>query len=149
MRLLPCLALVAAGLLGTAAVAQEHKTDGCAQPAEVAEAATPPQPGDGTAPGNASTGWSGGLGGSHTGTNPQGAVPESVTDHPETARGLDLAGAPEALRRLLTALQAVSIRSPWVTSTRIASRRPGSSPARSAAMILRCISPAWRRRTRS
>lgn len=61
-----------------------------------AEAATAPTPGEATAPGNAATGWSGGLGGSQTGTNPQGAVAESRTDHPPTARGLDLQGEPEA-----------------------------------------------------
>lgn len=63
-----------------------------------AEAATPPQPGarDGTAPGNAgSTGWSGGTGGSHIGTNPQGATRDSPTEHPPTARGLDLRGQAE------------------------------------------------------
>jgi len=65
-------------------------------PAGQAEASTPPMPGsEGTAPGNASTGWSGGLGGSHTGTNTQGAVPGSLSWQPPTARGLDLAGAPE------------------------------------------------------
>lgn len=62
-----------------------------------AEAATPPMPGaEATAPGNAATGWSGGLGGSQTGTNPQGAVAESLTWQPPTARGLDLMGPPEA-----------------------------------------------------
>ena len=61
----------------------------------VATPATAPQPGapDGTAPGNAgSTGWTGGLGGSQIGTNAAGAVPESKTWQPPTARGLDLRG---------------------------------------------------------
>ncbi len=81
--------LLATGLLtaGAAAAAED-----CA--AGKAEAATPPG-GEATAPGNAATGWSGGLGGSHTGTSPSGAVAESRTWQPPTARGLDLAGAPE------------------------------------------------------
>lgn len=62
--------------------------------AGLAEPATPPG-GEATAPGNAATGWSGGFGGSHSGTNPSGAVAQSRTWQPPTARGLDLAGAPE------------------------------------------------------
>ncbi|PZO67451.1 MAG: hypothetical protein DI498_03765 [Paracoccus denitrificans] len=62
----------------------------------VATAATPPtaaDAGDGTAPANSgSTGWTGGTGGSVIGTNPAGAVPESKTWQPPTARGLDLQG---------------------------------------------------------
>lgn len=55
-------------------------------------AATPATQGQG-APGNTeSTGWSGGTGGSHVGTTPQGAVRESKTWHAPTARGLDLMG---------------------------------------------------------
>jgi hypothetical protein len=54
----------------------------------------------GTAPGNTgSTGWTGGTGGAHTGTNPQGALPESKTWQPPTARGLDLAMAPPSENR--------------------------------------------------
>ncbi|KFI32513.1 hypothetical protein CG51_00905 [Haematobacter missouriensis] len=50
-------------------------------------------PSSGTAPGNAgSTGWSGGTGGSNTGTVPAGALPESKTWQPKTASGLDLMG---------------------------------------------------------
>ncbi len=64
--------------------------------AGVAAPATPVTPGDATAPGNAATGWSGGLGGSQTGTSPQGAVAESRSWQPPTARGLDLVGQPEA-----------------------------------------------------
>ncbi|HRO15359.1 MAG TPA: hypothetical protein PLL33_10000 [Paracoccus sp. (in: a-proteobacteria)] len=63
--------------------------------AGVATAATPSDKGvpDGTAPGNSgSTGFTGGLGGSMIGTNPSGAVPESRTWQPPTARGLDLRG---------------------------------------------------------
>lgn len=51
---------------------------------------------DATAPSNpASTGWSGGLGGSMEGTNPSGATVHTKTWHPPTARGLDLTGRPE------------------------------------------------------
>ena len=90
--------ILAAGLLAglaAQAVADTTVSAGCPPPAEAAEAATPPMPGDGTAPGNAATGWSGGFGGSHTGTNPAGAVAGSRTDQPPTARGLDLEGAAE------------------------------------------------------
>jgi hypothetical protein len=69
---------------------------GCTPPAK-AEAATPPArgSGDGTAPGNAgSTGWSGGTGGSHIGTNTNGATASSLTWQPPTARGLDPLTAP-------------------------------------------------------
>lgn len=61
----------------------------------VASAATPPDQdaADGTSPGSAgSSGWTGGVGGSTIGTNPSGAVPESQTWQPPTARGLDLKG---------------------------------------------------------
>jgi opacity protein-like surface antigen len=81
-------AMLAMALMAGAAAAQDEE---CAP--GVAEAATPPMPGEATAPGNAATGWSGGLGGSQTGTNPQGAVSESTTWQPPTARGLDLMGA--------------------------------------------------------
>ena len=93
MRLVLALALAA---LAAPAFAQAPSPGDCPEPAGVAEAATPPEPGDGTAPGNAATGWSGGLGGSQTGTNTAGAVAESRTAQPPTARGLDLAGGPEA-----------------------------------------------------
>jgi len=86
------IAAVALGLMAGGAQAQEAPD--CA--AGVAEPATPPTGGDATAPGNAATGWSGGLGGSHTGTSPSGAVAASKTWQPPTARGLDLAGQPEA-----------------------------------------------------
>jgi len=75
---------------------QSLNNGGC-QPASRAEAATPPArgSGDGTAPGNAgSTGWSGGTGGSHIGTNPSGATRESRTWQPATARGLDPIATP-------------------------------------------------------
>lgn len=66
----------------------------------IAEPATKPEAhsASGTSPGNTgSTGWTGGTGGSHTGTSPQGALPESKTWQPPTARGLDLAMAPAAV----------------------------------------------------
>lgn len=93
MRQFLAIALIA-GLTAPAA-AQTPASGDCAKPAGVAEAATPPEPGDATAPGNAATGWSGGLGGSFTGTNTAGAVAESRTAQPPTARGLDLMGGPE------------------------------------------------------
>ncbi|MCK8787119.1 hypothetical protein M0638_22350 [Roseomonas sp. NAR14] len=71
---------------------------GC-RPAAQARPATPPAQGrgDGTAPGNAgNTGWSGGTGGSYIGTNPQGSTSASPNRHPETARGLDPIGSPQA-----------------------------------------------------
>jgi hypothetical protein len=79
---------------GSPPSAQSLEGDGGCNSANKAEAATAPdrQTADGTAPGNTgSTGWTGGTGGAHTGTNPQGALPESKTWQPPTARGLDLA----------------------------------------------------------
>ncbi len=95
------------GLATTPATAQIQNTEapsstqslegkGSCNSANKAEAATAPdrQTADGTAPGNSgSTGWTGGTGGAHIGTNPQGALPESKTWQPPTARGLDLAMA--------------------------------------------------------
>ena len=67
----------------------EQAEDGVATPATAPDRATA----DGTAPGNSgSTGWTGGTGGSQIGTNTAGAVPESKTWQPPTARGLDLRG---------------------------------------------------------
>jgi hypothetical protein len=89
MRSAAVLLMLALG--ATAAAAQDREC-----PQGMAEPATPPMPGaEATAPGNAPTGWSGGLGGSYTGTNPQGAVTESPTWQPPTARGLDLTAAAE------------------------------------------------------
>ena len=56
------------------------------------EPATPPRPGpnSGTAPGNeGSTGWTGGTGGSFTGTSPHAPTPGSPTDQPPVVRGLN------------------------------------------------------------
>ncbi|MFC3169010.1 hypothetical protein [Paracoccus fontiphilus] len=71
----------------------------------VAENATPPQPGANATDANnaGSSGWSGGLGGSHLGTNTQGAVEQSPTWQPPTARGLDLAGRAEPVAAQPTA----------------------------------------------
>lgn len=69
----------------------------CPAPDSVAQPATQPQPGaNGTDPNNTgSTGWTGGTGGSQIGTNAQGALPDSPTWQPPTARGLDLTGRAE------------------------------------------------------
>ena len=83
-----------------AAATQETGQSGegdCPAPDTVAQPATQPQPGsDSTEANNAGTsGWSGGLGGSHLGTNTQGALNASPTWQPPTARGLDLTGRAE------------------------------------------------------
>lgn len=86
----------AVAFLGVAtAFAQDAPRD-CMQ-GSPGEPATKPAPAaaDGTAPGNAgSTGWSGGLGGSHIGTAPAGSVARDF--QPATAKGLDLMGAKKA-----------------------------------------------------
>lgn len=108
-KFLPLLACLAAPalVLATPVSAQTQNTGappstqslegkGTCNSANKAEAATSPdrRSADGTAPGNiGSTGWTGGTGGAHMGTNPQGALPESKTWQPPTARGLDLAMA--------------------------------------------------------
>ena len=71
------------GTLSLISPSGQSTVQGC-NPSGRAEAATPPArgSGDGTAPGNAgSTGWTGGTGGSHIGTNTQGATQESPTWH--------------------------------------------------------------------
>lgn len=82
------------GNTGTPPSAQSLENKAACNAAGKAEAATPEDTHSaaGTAPGNTgSTGWTGGTGGQHTGTSPQGALPESKTWQPPTARGLDLA----------------------------------------------------------
>ena len=70
--------------------------DGTASPATPASDRQGGQD-DATAPSNSgSSGWSGGLGGSHIGTTPSGSAPQSPTWQPPTARGLDLQGRPPA-----------------------------------------------------
>jgi hypothetical protein len=98
---LPLIAVLALATPGFAQQPQQPPSgqstvQGC-NPSGRAEAATPPQrgSGDGTAPGNAgSSGWTGGMGGSHLGTNTQGATQNSPTWQPPTARGLDPIAAP-------------------------------------------------------
>ena len=63
-----------------------------AQSSGPSPAATPPKtgPSSGTEPVNSgSTGWTGGTGGSNTGTSPHAPTPGSPTEHPPTATGLD------------------------------------------------------------
>jgi len=91
MRASLILAVAAIGL-STPCWAQTAAQSPC--PEEPATtAATAPDPGNqasGTSPGTAgSTGWTGGLGGSYIGTAPKGPTPESPSDHPKTASGLD------------------------------------------------------------
>lgn len=97
---------------------QATTTGDCVDVASVAEPATTPQPGaqDGTAPGNSgSSGFTGGLGGSQIGTNPQGAVVVSKTWQPPTVRGLDLKGAPDPVPAVAT--QAAPAAQPAVATT--------------------------------
>lgn len=92
-RLATAAAILVLGL--APALAQGARPE-CAQAAQN-EPATKPAPAaaDGTAPGNAgSTGWSGGLGGSHIGTSPGGSVARDF--QPATAKGLDLMGGQKA-----------------------------------------------------
>jgi len=98
------VAALMAGLAGPAAaqvaapdVVSDRTQADCAAPAGVAEpATTPDSSADATAAENTGTsGWSGGTGGSQLGTNGQGAVEQSLTWQPPTARGLDLKGKPE------------------------------------------------------
>ncbi|WP_201829245.1 hypothetical protein [Microvirga zambiensis] len=91
MRASLILAVAAIGL-STPSWAQTAAQNPC--PEEPATtAATAPDQGNhasGTSPGTAgSTGWTGGLGGSFIGTAPKGPTPESPSDHPKTASGLD------------------------------------------------------------
>ncbi|MDO5622297.1 MAG: hypothetical protein Q4G24_12595 [Paracoccus sp. (in: a-proteobacteria)] len=93
------MAALAVLLSAGAGLAQTAPAGECSDAAGVAEAATQPDPSaDGAAAANSgSTAWTGATGGSQIGTNPQGAVPESRTWQPATARGLDLKGVPEAV----------------------------------------------------
>jgi len=86
------LILLAAVSLSTPCWAQGAAQNPCPdEPATTA--ATAPDPGNqasGTSPGTAgSSGWTGGLGGSFIGTAPKGPTPQSPSDHPATASGLD------------------------------------------------------------
>ncbi|MGO4526115.1 hypothetical protein AB4097_14765 [Microvirga sp. 2MCAF35] len=88
----PLILVVAAVGLSTPCWAQSAAQNPC--PEEPATtAATAPDPNNqasGTSPGTAgSSGWTGGLGGSFIGTTPKGPTPQSPSDHPATASGLD------------------------------------------------------------
>ena len=62
----------------------------CAAPERQASTPSEEGPSSGTKPGNAgSTGWSGGIGGTHMDTTPSGPRPGSEQQHPPTAQGLD------------------------------------------------------------
>ncbi|EIM28826.1 hypothetical protein [Microvirga lotononidis] len=84
----PLILFVAAVGLSTPCFAQNPCPE---EPASTA--ATTPDPNSqasGTSPGTAgSSGWTGGLGGSYIGTTPKGPTPQSPSDHPATASGLD------------------------------------------------------------
>jgi hypothetical protein len=91
MRVPTILAVAAIGL-STPCWAQTASQSPCPQePATTA--ATTPDPNSqasGTSPGTAgSSGWTGGLGGSFIGTAPKGPTPQSPSDHPKTASGID------------------------------------------------------------
>lgn len=91
MRALMILTASAIGL-STPCWAQSAAQSPC--PEEPATtAATAPDPNSqasGTSPGTAgSSGWTGGLGGSYIGTAPKGPTPQSPSEHPKTASGLD------------------------------------------------------------
>lgn len=93
------------GFLGGGASAQTATSPRVVSPPDcpanksVAEPATHPDASkDATAAENSgTTGWSGGTGGSHLGTNTQGAVATSKTWQPPTARGLDLKGPADSI----------------------------------------------------
>jgi hypothetical protein len=74
----------------------QRAADGAPRPGCATEPATPPATppargeGSGTAPGGmGSTAWSGGMGGSHIGTDPSGGTPGSPQRQPATAEGVD------------------------------------------------------------
>ncbi|MDF2970942.1 MAG: hypothetical protein K0R61_1392 [Microvirga sp.] len=88
----PMILAVSAISLSTPCWAQPAAQSPCPQePATTA--ATMPDPNSqasGTSPGTAgSSGWTGGLGGSYIGTAPKGPTPQSPSEHPKTASGLD------------------------------------------------------------
>ncbi|SMO70710.1 hypothetical protein [Paracoccus laeviglucosivorans] len=104
LRLFPiaCILLVAALPLAaqiapTLPAAEVARKPDCADAAHNAQPATQESASsDATAPENSgSSGWSGGTGGSHIGTNPSGATQHTKSWQPPTARGLDLTGRPE------------------------------------------------------
>lgn len=101
MRAAMILAIAAIGL-STSCWAQSAAQNPCPQEPATTAATAPDQnsQASGTSPGTAgSSGWTGGLGGSYIGTTPKGPTPQSPSDHPATASGLDpmkgAAAAPE------------------------------------------------------
>lgn len=87
-------ACMAWAILSQPAFAQAPAVDkkGC-ESAPTAQAPTPSEQGpkSGTKPGNpGSSGWTGGMGGSHSDTTPSGPAPGSGQYQPPVARGLDL-----------------------------------------------------------
>jgi hypothetical protein len=85
--------LALAPLLALAFPVAGQSPTGCsANKAQPSQAATPPDPGDGsgTNPGSTgSTGWSGGLGGSNIGTSPHAPTSGSPNEHSKTAEGVN------------------------------------------------------------
>lgn len=62
----------------------------CSMPPHSAATPTDDGPSSGTAPGSSgSTAWTGGTGGSHTGTTPNAPTPGSPTAQPEVVQGVD------------------------------------------------------------
>lgn len=101
MRAAMILAVAAIGL-STPCWAQSAAQNPCPQEPATTAATAPDHnsQASGTSPGTAgSSGWTGGLGGSYIGTTPKGPTPQSPSDHPATASGLDpmkgAAAAPE------------------------------------------------------
>ncbi len=101
----PMILAVAAIGLSTPSWAQPAAQSPCPEEPGTT-AATAPDPNSqasGTSPGSAgSSGWTGGLGGSYIGTAPKGPTPQSPSEHPATASGLDpmkSAAAPAAPSR--------------------------------------------------
>lgn len=88
MIIVRALSIIAALAVPGSLTAQTSSTPGGC---EKAEAPTPVEKGPNSGTQNmGSTGWSGGgLGGSYDGTTPSHPLPNSKSDQPETAQGLD------------------------------------------------------------
>lgn len=91
MRLPLILVTLAFGLSSTGWAQPAAQTSCGNEPTTTS--ATQPDPNShasGTSPGTAgSSGWTGGTGGSYIGTAPKGPTPQSPSEHPATASGLD------------------------------------------------------------
>lgn len=87
----PSLILAVAFGLSTPCLAQPASQACDNEPSTTAATAhDPDHRASGTSPGTAgSTGWTGGTGGSYIGTVPKGPTPNSQSEHPATASGLD------------------------------------------------------------